>query len=133
MGNKWVLGLLLLLPLSVQAEDYQTAVKTVIKSQIAAFAEDDAEKAFSYASREIQSLFVTAENFITIVAEDYPAVYRAGYVDFKKPVPHNGFVVQQITLRGPEGRYWQGHYTLVEEDQEWRIKGVQLKEMSRGI
>lgn len=132
-------GLMLSLPLLAgddpggKDDSYQDAVKAVIQSQIEAFAADDAETAFGYASREIQSLFVTADNFMAIVAEDYPAVYRAGFVDFKQPVPHNGFVVQQITLRGPEGRYWQGHYTLVEEEAGWRISGVQLRQASRGI
>lgn len=114
-------------------EDHEDTVQQVIRAQMAAFADDQAEEAFSYASRGIRDQFGTAEHFMAVVAQEYPAVYRAGFVSFGEAVPHDGFMVQTVTLRGPEDRYWEGHYRMVREEGHWRINGVQLRPVSRGI
>ncbi|MDX1587763.1 MAG: DUF4864 domain-containing protein [Oleiphilaceae bacterium] len=114
-------------------EEQARSMQKVIRAQIEAFGEDQAQEAFRYASSAIQDLFQTPENFMAIVEQDYPAVYRAGFVEFADPVPHRGFVVQPLTLRGPEGRYWKGHYRMVREEGQWRINGVQISPVSRGI
>lgn len=114
-------------------EAHKESAQQVIRAQMEAFASDQAEKAFSYASRGIQNQFGTPERFMAVVEQEYPAVYRAGFVSFGEAVPHDGFMVQKVTLRGPEGRYWKGHYRMVREEDQWRINGVQLRPVSRGI
>ena len=53
-----------------------------IEAQLAAFAADDADKAFSYAAPGIRALFITAERFLSMVREGYPVVYRPASVTF---------------------------------------------------
>ena len=45
----------------------RAAVRLVIEKQLAAFADDDAEQAFAFASPKIQDMFITARNFMDMV------------------------------------------------------------------
>ena len=64
------------------------AVRSVIEAQLAAFAADDADKAFSFAAPGIRAMFITAERFLSMVREGYPVVYRP--VSVTDQVPSNG-------------------------------------------
>ena len=114
-------------------EDPERAAREVIMSQIAAFATDDAETAWRYASDAIQAQFGSPELFIQMVQQAYPAVYRAGSVKFRELVPHPGFMVQRLLIVDSEGRYWDSYYTLVEHKGRLRIGGVILKPAGPGI
>ena len=63
--------------------DDRAAVRLVIEGQLAAFAADDAEQAFSYASETIQATFMTARNFMDMVRIAYPVVYRPASLSFQ--------------------------------------------------
>ena len=52
------------------------AVKNTVQDQLAAFAKDDAELAFSYAAPTIRAMFQTPQNFMAMVQDAYPVVYR---------------------------------------------------------
>lgn len=129
-----VMSALLLCVLSTRIHaEGKTDVHSVISEQLNAFAEDDDERAFSFASPSIQSGFSSAEAFGNMVREQYPAVYRAETVRFREQVPHPGFVVQRVLLVGPDGRYWDAFYRMERQDGEWRIGGVVLKKSELGI
>ncbi len=66
------------------SESDAKAIEAVIRAQLAAFAKDDAGKAFSYASPEIRQMFRTPENFLAMVRTGYPVVYRPAAVDFPR-------------------------------------------------
>lgn len=115
------------------AAESEEAIQKVILSQILAFAEDDAEGAWQYASKNTQQRFGSPEVFLEAVRVTYPAVYRAGTVKFKRLTPHPGFAVQSLLIIGPQGQYWDSLYTMVVDDGSWRIEGVLLEEAGPGI
>src|SRR5712691_5771096 len=67
----------------------------VIRLQIEAFQRDDAEAAFSLASRGIQETFGTPENFLRMVKLSYQPVYRPASVTFLELSETEGEVVQK--------------------------------------
>lgn len=108
-------------------------IRQVIIAQIVAFASDDAEAAWQYASEDIQQQFGSPDAFMGMVRSRYPAIYRAGSIEFLSLVSHSGFVVQTLRLKGPDGRFWDSAYTLTDTDEGWRIGGVVVKEAESGI
>ncbi|WP_166267675.1 DUF4864 domain-containing protein [Marinobacter caseinilyticus] len=118
---------------SVWADGREQAVRDTILSQIEAFAIDDAEAAWSYASDAIQAQFGSPDVFISMVRQRYPAIYRATEIEFRELVPHDGFVVQTVRFKGPQGGLWDSVYTLTEQEDGWHIGGVALKQANLGI
>ncbi len=108
-------------------------IRQVIIAQIVAFASDDADAAWQYASEDIQHQFGSPGAFMGMVRSRYPAIYRAGSIEFLSLVPHPGFMVQTLRLQGPDGRFWDSAYTLTDTDEGWRIGGVVVKEAESGI
>jgi Domain of unknown function (DUF4864) len=110
------------------SETVAQSIRTVIEAQLAAFAEDDADKAFSYASDNIRERFGTAENFIAMVKESYPVVYRPASVSFAKPEHIEGQTLQSVKMADDAGRLWLALYSMQRQpDSSWRINGCVLK------
>lgn len=120
-------------PVQLRAETPEQGVKDTILSQIEAFAIDDAEGAWQYASDAIKKQFPSPTAFMAMVRARYPAVYRAGSIEFREFVAHAGFVVQNVRLRGPDGRFWDSAYTLTMQEGGWRIGGVVIRKVNPGI
>lgn len=98
------------------------AVRGVIEAQLAAFAADDAEKAFSYAAPGIRAMFVTAERFLSMVREGYPVVYRPASVAFLKPEWIDGKLIQRVQMTDGAGAAWMVVYEMERQaDKSWRI------------
>lgn len=103
------------------------AAQQVVRAQLAAFAADDAEQAFSYASDAIRAQFGTAAQFIHMVRRAYPAVYRHGAAVFLKPEPADDELVQPVHLTDRSGATWLAIYRLLRHsDASWRIGGCVL-------
>lgn len=125
----WGVGALwaaLLLAPPVQASEVARgdakAVREVIEAQLAAFAEDDAEKAFSFAAPSIRESFGTAEKFMTMVRRGYPVVYRPTSVRFLEPVMHGDTLMQRVRMTDDLGAAWMVVYSLErQDDRSWRI------------
>ena len=113
-------------------EDRQ-AIIGVILAQVEAFASDDADRAWALASAEIQRRFGSPDVFVGMVRAEYPAIYRAESLQFQEPVPHPGFLIQPVFLRGPGGQYWDAWYRMSLQGDEWRISGVSLERAEAGI
>ncbi len=113
---------------SLSAAD-EKAVRSVIEAQLSAFAADDANKAFSYAAPNIQQMFGKASNFLNMVREQYPVVYRPASVTFLKPETmkfhgKNNEVVQQVQMTDLEAGRWIATYSLAQQkNKTWRITG----------
>jgi Domain of unknown function (DUF4864) len=126
---------LLLLPLTgllapatagaaVVPEGDARAVRSVIEAQLDAFAADDAERAYSYASAAIRTQFADAATFMAMVRSGYPMVLRPQSVTFFQPVLVDGAVLQKVHLRDGAGRLWQATYQLLQQAAVgWRING----------
>ena len=122
--------------LSAQDEKaVQTVVQDVVKSQLAAFAKDDAEKAFSYAAPELRKIIGSASAFIAMVKNSYPVVYRPASVVFYKPESSGKDIVQKVQMFDASGASYLAVYSLQrQKDTSWRISGcVVLANQSQTI
>jgi hypothetical protein len=103
-------------------------VRSVIEKQLAAFARDDAELAFSLASPKIQDMFITARNFMDMVRISYPVVYRPAGLSFQVPFLQDSEVWQRVEMRDAQGMDWTAQYTLLRQaNGDWRINGCVLR------
>lgn len=104
------------------------SIRAVIEAQLAAFADDDADKAFSFASESIRAQFGNAENFIAMVRVSYPVVYRPESVMFLEPERIERQTLQSVEMTDAAGRLWLAIYSMQRQpDRTWRINGCVLK------
>lgn len=130
----WMFLLLLpgaVVPLVQSAEISEadaTAIRTVIEAQLAAFAADDEAKAFSFASSTIREMFQTPQNFIAMVRDSYPVVYRPASVLFLEPeAAGENDVEQQVQMSDSDGQFWMAIYRMQHQpDGSWLINGCML-------
>jgi hypothetical protein len=105
----------------------EKAVQTVVQSQLAAFAKDDADKAFSFAAPELRKTFGTSSAFMAMVKNSYPVVYRPASVAFLKPESSVDDVIQRVQMLDASGASWLAVYSLQrQKDKTWRISGCVL-------
>lgn len=113
--------------LSGPKHELRQAVIAVIKNQMAAFQRDDGEAAFSFASPDVQSQFVTAEAYLARFAATYKPVYRPKSVTFLNLAFSRGRLVQRVLLQGPDDRAVVALFPMVRlADGSWRIDGCVL-------
>ncbi len=111
----------------VSADDTM-AVRKVVDAQLAAFAADDAKRAFSYAAPAIRDMFGTADHFMEMVRAGYPVVYRPVAVIFLNPEWVHGQLVQGVQLTDDSGALWIAIYRLDRQpDKTWRISGCDVQ------
>ena len=113
-------------PLHAVAQDVSAAdakaARALIEAQLAAFAADDASRAFSYAAPAIQTMFGTPERFLSMVRDSYPVVYRPASVSFLQPEWVGGKLVQRVQMSDAGGAPWMVVYELERQnDRSWRI------------
>jgi hypothetical protein len=100
------------------------AVRTLIEAQLAAFASDDANKAFSFAAPAIQAMFMNPDRFLAMVRQSYPVVYRPASVSFLQPEWIDGKLIQRVQMADAAGAPWMVVYELQRQaDRSWRIAG----------
>jgi len=108
------------------APDEAKAIRAVVQAQLDAFRADDSKRAFSYASAEIQQMFVTPAKFLAMVRDRYPVVYRPASVSFMLPQRIDGQVSQVVQMTDSKGLSWLAVYLLEQQpDKSWRISGCQ--------
>ncbi len=124
-----ILGLVLLVstPVRAQSDADRAAIKQVITSQIAAFRQDDAAMAYSYAAPSIRMMFPSPEVFMEMVRTGYGAVYRPQSFDFGPLDKSDGQLVQPVRLVGPQGQPMVALYVMEQQPSgEWKIAGVYM-------
>ena len=117
----------------VQAAPFTAAdektVRTVVEAQLAAFAKDDAVKAFSYAAPSIREAVGTADAFLNMVRRDYPVVYRPASSTFLKAEGKGDDVVQRVQMLDASGNSYLAIYSLQRQKGNlWRITGCAVIE-----
>ena len=113
---------------ALSAKD-EKAVQAVVQSQLAAFANDDADKAFSYAAHELRKTIGNASAFMAMVRNGYPVVYRPASVAFLKPEGTGNDVVQRVQMLDASGASYLAVYSLQrQKDKTWRISGCVVVE-----
>ena len=78
------------------------AIQSVVRSQLQALAEDDAPKAFSLATPGVQSTVGSPDDFLQIIKEDYPPIYRHRSATFSAPEMINGKIISVVRLTDPD-------------------------------
>ena len=113
---------------ALSAKD-EKAVQTVVQNQLAAFAKDDADKAFSYAAPELRKTIGSSAAFIAMVKNSYPVVYRPASVAFLKAEGSGDGVVQKVQMLDASGTSYLAVYSLQrQKDKTWRISGCAVVE-----
>ena len=113
---------------ALSAKD-EKAVQTVVQSQLAAFAKDDADKAFSYAAPVLRKTIGSSAAFIAMVKSSYPVVYRPASVVFLKAEGSGDGVVQRVQMLDASGTSYLAVYSLQrQKDKTWRISGCAVVE-----
>jgi hypothetical protein len=107
-------------PLSAADE---RAVRSTVQAQLAAFAADDAELAFSHAAPNVREAFGTAAGFMRMVREAYPVVYRPASVAFLQAENRDGQVFQRVQMQDAAGEAWLATYSLRRGGKGWLITG----------
>lgn len=109
--------------MDVTATD-RRAIRTTIEEQLLALQQDNADRAFSFASPEIQAKFGTSVNFLHMVRVAYPAVYRPRSTLFGNLVSVQGSPAQEVILLSPDGELVKALYLMEKQpDGAWRIGG----------
>ena len=104
-------------------------VRAVVEGQLAAFAKDDAKKAFSFAAPNVREAVGNAPDFLTMVRRDYPVVYRPASVAFLKVEGKDGDALQRVQMLDAGGNSWLAIYSLArQKDKSWRITGCVVVE-----
>ena len=100
-------------------------IQAVISDQLAAFAADDARRAFAHASPALQRQFGDAERFLAMVRTAYPVVYRPASVAFLRPELTDGQWTQGLHLTDGQGARWLAVYVMERgaTGKPWRIAG----------
>ena len=133
-NNLIVLILLLLLGSVIgkaDQKDSATAMRSVIQTQLDAFARNDAVKAYAQASPRIQSTFPNTEIFMTRVRQGYSALISPAFVSFLGVVDDSDRPVVRVLVEGRDGRRWMAFYSMVQQaDASWRIGGCFLTKLS---
>lgn len=101
-------------------------IEANIAAQIQAFKADDFATAFTFASPNIQRLFGTPENFGVMVRRGYPMVWRPSDVRFLELREVAGALWQKVMITDGDGRVHLLDYQMVQQDNGWKINGVQL-------
>lgn len=108
-------------------ETDRTAIRSVVEQQLQAFQQDDATKAFSFASPGIRALFGTPETFIKMVRQAYQPVYRPRSVLFESVTILEGTPTQPVLLLGADDTPVRAFYLMeLQRDGSWRINGCLL-------
>jgi Domain of unknown function (DUF4864) len=112
---------------SLSAED-EKAARDVVAAQLAAFAADDAKKAFALAAVPIQSMFKTPAKFMAMVQAQYPVVYRPASVAYFKPEQDGDNIIMKVQMTDAKDTPWLAVYSLQrpgakDKTKSWRIAG----------
>lgn len=107
----------------------RTAIRTVIERQLDAFRRGDGGEAYSYASSGIRTMFGNPDNFMAMVRQGYPQVYRPRDVSFQDLVTEEGRLTQRVLLVGPDGVPSIARYFMQRQpDGSWLIDGCVIEQ-----
>ncbi len=108
-------------------EGPETAIRSVIGGQIAAFLKDDKNAAYSFAAPSIRRIFPNPDLFMGMVRSGYQPVYRPKSVTYGRMREAEGLYIQEVFVVGPDGEAYTAIYSLQQQpDGEWKITGCRI-------
>jgi hypothetical protein len=111
--------------LGAAAQD-RGAIAGTINGQFDAFRAEDVDRAFSFASPNIQGIFRTPENFGATVRGGYPMVWQPGEVQFLELREEAGRLWQMVQVTDAGGAIHYLGYQMIETPDGWRINAVRV-------
>ena len=127
----FVILLAAFLPAAANAGDLssadRSAMQAIVSGQIGAFQHDDGTAAYGFASPTIQSLYPSPDDFMAMVKNGYPAVYRPQSVTFGELADTAAGPIQKVYITGADGEAWIALYAFQRQpDGTWKINGVSV-------
>ncbi|MEQ8396708.1 DUF4864 domain-containing protein [Thalassobaculum sp.] len=117
-------------PASAQTPEEAAAFRTVISAQVDAFRAEAWDRAFSFASPDIRTLFGDSDRFRAMVMGGYEAVARPEVFKFEEATVMNGRPTQPVFVIGPDGIARRALYFMERQpDGSWKIDGVVLEDL----
>ena len=102
---------------------------SVVSAQLQAFQDDDFEKAYSYASPTIKTIFSDYKKFRDMVVGQYKAVYRPQSVNIGSVSTEGGVPFLEVYLVDPDGIFVTAIYSMQrQENGSWKINGCFLSQ-----
>ena len=101
----------------------------IIKNQLEAFINKDAEEAFSYAAPMIKLRFDNPDNFMTMVKNYYEPVYNPKQYYFINAKYFEGSVYHQLQIVSQSNLSYLATYSLIKDNDEWKISGCSVYPM----
>jgi len=123
---KWILTTIAALFLAVAAHAQDAEIEATISNQLEAFKADDFERAFTYASPNIQTIFRSPALFGQMVSTGFPMVHRPSDFRFLELSDIEGNQFQQVEIRDGQGVFYVLAYKMLRVEDDWRIDGVQI-------
>ena len=110
-------------------DDEAQKIQGVIVTQLAAFADDDADGAFQTATPAVREAIGTSGLFLALVRGAYPMVYRPASVTFHKPEQEGARVLQFVEIKDADDKSWLALFAMEKQpDASWRISGCVVAE-----
>lgn len=110
------------------------SIRDAVQAQIDAFATNDAPRAFSLASNDVQQAFGSAQQFMAMVRAQYPMVSRPAVVAYTRPELVGDRVMQRVHITDDDGRAWLVTYLLRRApDRQWRISACVVAPSAKRI
>ncbi|WP_298844192.1 DUF4864 domain-containing protein [uncultured Roseobacter sp.] len=118
----------LIMTCAAQAEPAD--IEATIDRQLQAFQADDFDRAFTFASPNLQRLFQSPQNFQRMVTQGYPMVWRFSEFRFLELREESGAFWQRVMITDEKGTVHILDYRMLETAEGWRINGVQILDSS---
>ena len=104
-------------------------IVSVVSAQLQAFQDDDFEKAYSYASPTIKTIFTDYKNFRDMVVGQYQAVYRPKSINIGSVSTEGGVPFLEVYLVDPDGIFVTAIYSMQQQENgSWLINGCFLSQ-----
>jgi hypothetical protein len=106
-------------------------IKSVIESQLNAFAADDGNGAYAHAAPIVKQVFPTVEQFMAMVKQGYQPVYRNTNRIYSDVFPDRlGRPAMRVVLTGQNGKRYEALYAMEKQaDGTWKIASCMVLEI----
>jgi hypothetical protein len=120
-----LLAVMLAMTLPARADTDSDAIKSVIESQLNAFAADDGATAYSFAAPIVKGAFPNSDTFMSMVKRGYQPVYRNTNRIFGDAFQDGlGRPAMRVVLTGADGKRYEAIYAMEKQaDGSWKIAG----------
>jgi hypothetical protein len=113
---------------AISASDEEEII-SVVSAQLQAFQDDDFEKAYSYASPTIKTIFPDYKKFRDMVVGQYQAVYRPKSINIGSVSTEGGVPFLEVYLVDPDGIFVTAIYSMQQQENgSWLINGCFLSQ-----